>query len=140
VDRRALGRLAPEAAAAAVYVAPRTPEEETLAGLWAEVLGVERVGVHDSFFELGGHSLLATRAVSRIRDAFRLDLPLRTLFEAPTVAAMTEVIAWKRGSAAPAAAEGPSLHAKPREQFRTRLAPHRGTAAAAGSKSRRNSS
>ncbi|HEX7243812.1 MAG TPA: condensation domain-containing protein, partial [Longimicrobiaceae bacterium] len=85
LDRRALP--APEQDRAA-YVAPRTPAEEVLAGVWAEVLRTERVGVNENFFELGGHSLLATQVVSRVRQGFGTELPLRALFEAPTVAAL----------------------------------------------------
>ncbi|MGH8613504.1 MAG: amino acid adenylation domain-containing protein, partial [Gammaproteobacteria bacterium] len=66
------------------YVAPRTPAEVMLAGIWAEVLGVSRVGIHDNFFALGGHSLLATRVMSRVCRS--CELPLRALFESPTVA------------------------------------------------------
>jgi acyl carrier protein len=72
-----------------IYVAPRNPVEEVVAGIWAEVLKLERVGVHDNFFELGGHSLLATRVISRVRAALRMELSLRSLFESPTVAELS---------------------------------------------------
>jgi amino acid adenylation domain-containing protein len=93
VDRRALPP--PDLARPALatpFVAPRTPVEDQLAMLWAEVLGLEQVGLHDNFFELGGHSLLATQLLSRLRDAFRVELPLERLFEASTVASMALAI------------------------------------------------
>ena len=68
------------------YVAPRTPLEEVLAGIWAEVLGLEQVGVEDNFFALGGHSLLSTQIVARVYELLQMDLPLRSFFEQPTVA------------------------------------------------------
>jgi acyl carrier protein len=67
------------------FVVARTPIEEIIAEVWAEVLKLEKVGIHDNFFDLGGHSLLATQIISRVRDAFQMDIPLRTLFEKPTV-------------------------------------------------------
>ncbi|MGB8510581.1 MAG: amino acid adenylation domain-containing protein, partial [Pyrinomonadaceae bacterium] len=69
----------------AAYDAPRTSTEELLTGIWQGVLGMERIGVRDNFFDLGGHSLLATQVVSRIRESFQLEVPLRALFECPTV-------------------------------------------------------
>jgi acyl carrier protein len=90
LDVRALP--APELASEESYVAPRTPTEEVLAGIWAEVLRLERVGVRENFFELGGHSLLATRVVSRVREAFGVEVPLRALFEGPTVAEIAESV------------------------------------------------
>jgi amino acid adenylation domain-containing protein len=93
VDRRALPKLdarRPELNQG--FVASRTPTEELLSEIWCRVLGIERVGIHDDFFQLGGHSLLATQVVSRIREAFRIEMPLRRLFEAPTVAALASSI------------------------------------------------
>nr|MCU0507748.1 amino acid adenylation domain-containing protein [Anaerolineae bacterium] len=93
VDRRALP--APDwsqRAAEDEYVAPRTPTEERMAAAWSEVLGVEQVGAFDDFFQLGGHSLLATQLVSRLRVEFQVELPLRSIFESPTVAALAEQV------------------------------------------------
>ncbi len=72
------------------YVAPRTQVEEGLAGIWAEVLKLERIGIHDNFFEFGGHSLLAMQVISRLRKASQIELPLRALFEAPTIAGLAK--------------------------------------------------
>jgi amino acid adenylation domain-containing protein len=102
VDRKALP--APERSGAeATYVAPRTPTEEALAEIFADVLGVKRVGVHDNFFDLGGHSLMAARLMARLRTASGIDVPLRNLFESPTVAGMAEVIDALSWSAQPKA-------------------------------------
>jgi acyl carrier protein len=74
------------------YVAARSPIEDILTGIWAEVLGVDQIGIHDSFFELRGHSLLATQVISRVREVFGLDIPLRSLFESPTIAGLADII------------------------------------------------
>jgi hypothetical protein len=92
-DRRALPM--PEASRPELeqeYVAPRTPAEQTLSGIWAEVLQLERVGVHDNFFELGGHSLLATQVTARIRDLLHLEVPLLKIFEFPVLAEFAEAL------------------------------------------------
>ncbi|MBZ4423371.1 condensation domain-containing protein, partial [Myxococcus sp. RHSTA-1-4] len=88
LDRAALP--APEASASRedTFVAPSTPTEQLLAGLWAEVLHITQVSAQDDFFELGGHSLLATQVISRVRDTFKVELPLRDLFEASTLTAL----------------------------------------------------
>jgi len=72
------------------FVAPRSPLEETLAEIWRETLGVAQVGVESNFFDLGGHSLLATRVVTQIRERFGVELPLRVLFESPTIAGLAQ--------------------------------------------------
>ena len=98
VDRKALP--APEASRTHLtesYVAPRSPVEEILVSLWAEILGQQQVGIHDNFFGLGGHSLLATQLISRVRDVLQLELPLRYLFEAPTPAQLADSIAQIQG-------------------------------------------
>ncbi|ARU60228.1 hypothetical protein CBW65_03505 [Tumebacillus avium] len=81
------------------YVAPRTPEEEKVAGIFAEVLRVEQVGIHDNFFALGGHSLMATQIVSRISEEYGVTVPLRLLFELPTVAQFTAGLLSERDNA-----------------------------------------
>ncbi|MFN6530351.1 condensation domain-containing protein, partial [Nostoc sp. ChiSLP03a] len=92
VDRRALPTHELDSTLRELYVAPRTPTEEMLAQIWAQVLKLEQVGIHDNFFELGGHSLLATQLLSRIRNIFNVELPLRELFAASTVAELAQSI------------------------------------------------
>ena len=100
VDRRALP--APDAGrpeAERAYAAPRTALEKTLAGIWAEMLGLPQVGIHDNFFELGGHSLLAARVVDRVQKIIRKPVPLATIFRAPTIAELARHVASDPGDA-----------------------------------------
>ncbi len=111
IDRKALPEPDWQVSAEEAYEAPRNPVEETLAGMWSRLLGVERVGIHDSFFRLGGHSLLATHLVAQIRDVFALEIPLRYLFETPTIAGLAQSIATLRQvvqewQSAPSSTEG----------------------------------
>jgi amino acid adenylation domain-containing protein len=102
IDRRQLLELAQDAQpqqSANEYVAPRTATEEVLTDLWSEVLGVERVGINDDFFTLGGHSLMATQLLSRVQKIFRVELPLRKLFETPTVLGLVDALTLAYGDA-----------------------------------------
>jgi acyl carrier protein len=93
VDRKALpapDQSRPELSGE--FVAPRSPVEMELAEIWQQLLGIERVGIHDNFFELGGHSLLLTQLASWIRKAFQVEVPLRVLFDTPTIIEMTKAI------------------------------------------------
>jgi acyl carrier protein len=99
IDRRALpdpDQQRPDLITA--FAGPRTPFEEKLCEIWTDLLRIDRIGVHDNFFELGGHSLLATQLVSRIREAFQVDLPLQVLFEFPTINELTKAIASARAA------------------------------------------
>ncbi|MDR4481705.1 MAG: amino acid adenylation domain-containing protein [Nitrospirales bacterium] len=100
IDRMALPEPGVDDHLAQRYVGPRTTTEELLADMWVDILAVDRVGVHDHFFELGGHSLLATQIVSRIRSAFHVELPLRTLFDSPTVSELAVAVEGMRGKEA----------------------------------------
>jgi natural product biosynthesis luciferase-like monooxygenase protein len=88
-----------ESALTAEHLAPRTLTEELVAGIWREVLRTERLGINDNFFDLGGHSLLATRVITQVRETFNIDLPLRRLFDNPTVAKLSESIEQARQQA-----------------------------------------
>jgi amino acid adenylation domain-containing protein len=101
VDREALLRSGAGGAAGPFKNSPRSPREEVLAAIWAEVLGVEHAGVRDDFFAAGGHSLLAARLLARVRNIFGVELPLRALFAAPTVSGLAAAVAAAVSSAAP---------------------------------------
>jgi amino acid adenylation domain-containing protein len=111
VDRRALP--APEEAAARgrdLSVAPRTAVEEVIAGIWSDLLSIPQPGIDEDFFDLGGHSLVATQVVSRVRQAFLIELPLHVLFAAPTVAGLAAAVEMARG-----AGEAPPIQPIPRD-------------------------
>jgi amino acid adenylation domain-containing protein len=115
IDRRA---LPPPIHDDSTYVAPRTSTEHTIAGIWARLLGRERVGVYDDFFEWGGHSLLAMQVVSRIRSILRVELSVGAIFDAPTVAGLAAALA----HAPPANASTTQTIARaPRERYRARV-------------------
>ncbi|RME54593.1 MAG: non-ribosomal peptide synthetase, partial [Deltaproteobacteria bacterium] len=105
IDRGALP-LPQEIRPQTPFVPPRNPLETRLAEIFGQILNVEKVGVFDNFFELGGHSLLATQLLSRIRDAFQVELPLRTIFEAPHIAGLAEAVTAAR-------ADGPAAQPPP---------------------------
>ena len=90
IDRQALP--APEQIQGHAYIAPRTPTEEVVAHIWAEVLRREQISTDHNFFELGGHSLMATQIISRVREHFRIELAMRVLFERPTIQGVAEAI------------------------------------------------
>ncbi len=102
------------------FVAPDTGEEEALAVIWSKLLGMNKIGIHDNFFELGGHSLLATQLIARIRDTFQVELPLRTLFETPTIAGLAEVIAKVREKGTEI--QSPEIVPLSREPYRVKVA------------------
>ena len=119
IDRKALP--APEWQSEIVYIAPRSPLEETLAEIWANVLGVERVGIHDDFFNLGGHSLIAMQVVSRIIESMQVQLPIDALFNAPSVAALAESLERSRDSEQEAPTITPITRSSRRAQRRRRM-------------------
>jgi acyl carrier protein len=96
VDRKGLPSPEYGEVSQRAYEAPLGEVEEALAGIWCELLGLERVGREDHFFELGGHSLLVMQLVIRIRERFQVDIPLRTLFERPQLSALAESITAER--------------------------------------------
>ena len=113
LDRRALPEPEPGLSDRSGFLSPRTPTEEVLAGIWADALGVDRVGIDDNFFELGGHSLKASELMYRIRESFAVDLPLRTAFESLTVAMMATSVDARVASGAGFSI--PRVEAVPRE-------------------------
>ncbi|MBL4607045.1 MAG: amino acid adenylation domain-containing protein [Pseudomonadales bacterium] len=128
VDRKALIKLRGDETQK--IVPPRNPVEEALCEIWAQVLGLEEVGIEDNFFEIGGHSLLATRIISRCRLRFQVEVPLRELFESPTIATLAVLVDQSKNKlsappieAAPAGADIPLSFAQQRLWFIDQLNP-----------------
>ncbi len=115
VDRRALSRLeAPSGEGPSeVYAEPQTRVERRIAAIWSDLLGRERIGLHDSFFDLGGHSLLATRVLSRLRETLQADLPLAVVFERPTLAGLAGAVEEALGSRPEAGSGGAGAAEEP---------------------------
>ncbi|HWS55025.1 MAG TPA: amino acid adenylation domain-containing protein, partial [Pyrinomonadaceae bacterium] len=114
VDRRALPKSGyADRSEAGSYKAPGSHVEELLAGIWADVLGLARVGIHDDFFELGGHSLLVTHMISKVREVLKVELPVRKVFQLHTVA---ELAAWLAAGEAETVVSAPPITKVPREQ------------------------
>jgi acyl carrier protein len=90
IDRNALPAVALAGGHGRSFVAPRTTQEEIVAEIWREVFGGQRIGIHDNYFDLGGHSISAMRIVSRLRSRFGIDVPVRYVFELPTVGQLAE--------------------------------------------------
>jgi acyl carrier protein len=99
------------------FAPPRTVAEAKLAEIWRQVLAIEHIGIRDNFFSLGGHSLLATQVISRLRDEFGVELPLQQIFEAPTIADLTLVVAAAQAESAPL----PRIEPLPRWRHRARI-------------------
>ena len=98
------------------FVAPRTPTEERVAAIWREVLGLEQVGINDDFFALGGHSLLAVQVVSRLRDSFDVEFPLRALFETPSITGIASALEHAKRAGPPA--QRPAIKPVSRDLYR----------------------
>jgi acyl carrier protein len=92
LNRRGLPRPEMGREGEGMYVAPRTELEKKIAEIWSEVLGIQRIGLNDNFFDIGGHSLFATQVISRLRNAFAANLPLRLIFERPTISRLAEAL------------------------------------------------
>jgi acyl carrier protein len=103
------------------YIAPRSELEENLVKIWTEVLDVEKIGVLDNFFELGGHSLLAAKVIARVRKYLGVEMPMRSMFEAPTVADLAAALPKARADGRLSPTIVPGRFGQNREQLETRL-------------------